>query len=152
MLTTGDMAPDFTLPDETGTTISLADARGKKVVLYFYPKDDTPGCTVEGLEFTALKADFEAAGAVVWGVSKDSVKKHENFCKKHGLGITLLSDQDGTVCEDYGVWQEKKMYGKTFFGIARTTYVIDAEGKISNVWEKVKAEGHAADVLEALNA
>lgn len=150
MLTPGTPAPDFTLPRDGGETVSLTDLRGKSVVLFFYPKDDTPGCTIEAIDFTARQAEFTAAGAVIYGVSKDSVEKHEKFCTKHSLGIPLLSDAAGTVCEDYGVWQEKKNFGKTYMGIARTTYLIDPEGVISHVWEKVKVEGHAQDVLNTL--
>lgn len=145
----GSQAPDFTLPRDGGTDITLSALRGQKVVLYFYPKDNTPGCTTEALEFTALKSEFAAANTVVFGISKDSVKKHENFCKKHDLGVPLLSDEAGTVCEDYGVWAEKMNYGKTYWGIVRTTYLIDEDGKISHVWPKVKAAGHAAEVLQA---
>lgn len=150
LLSPGTEAPSFTLPREDGTSVTLSDLRGQKVVLYFYPKDNTPGCTTEALDFTALKDEFAATGATVMGISKDSVKKHENFCKKHALGIPLLSDEAGTTCEDYGVWGEKKMYGKTFMGITRTTYLIDEEGKVSKAWPKVKVKGHAAEVLEAL--
>ncbi len=152
MLETGTQAPDFTLPRDGGETVTLSDLRGQKVVLYFYPKDNTPGCTTEALDFTALKDEFAAAGVTVFGISKDSVKKHENFCAKHSLGIPLLSDENGTVCEDYGVWAEKKMYGKTFWGIVRATFLIDEDGKIATVWPKVKVAGHAAEVLEAAKA
>ena len=149
MLELGTPAPDFTLPRDGGSDITLSDLRGRKVVLYFYPKDNTPGCTTEALDFTALKPQFEAAGVTVFGISKDSVKKHENFCAKHDLSIPLLSDENGGVCEAYGVWAEKKMYGKTFWGIVRSTYLIDEEGKVAKVWPKVKVAGHAAEVLEA---
>lgn len=150
MLDIGTLAPDFTLPRDGGTDLSLADLRGKTVILYFYPKDNTPGCTTEALDFTALTPAFEAANAVVLGVSKDSVKKHDNFCKKHDLGIALLSDADGTLCEDYGVWQEKTNYGKTYMGIVRTTYIIDTNRKISHIFPKVKVKGHAEEVLAAV--
>jgi len=149
MLDIGTLAPDFSLPRDGGTNLSRADLMGRKTVLYFYPKDNTPGCTTEALDFTALKAEFDAANTVVVGISKDSVKKHDNFCAKHDLGIPLLSDADGTMCEDYGVWQEKSNYGKTYMGIVRTTYLIDEAGKILRVWPKVKVKGHAAEVLEA---
>ncbi|MEM5467936.1 MAG: thioredoxin-dependent thiol peroxidase [Celeribacter marinus] len=152
MLDIGQSAPDFILPRDGGDTVRLSDLRGQKVVLYFYPKDNTPGCTTEALDFTALKADFAAAGTQVFGISKDSVKKHDNFCAKHSLGIPLLSDADGTVCEDYGVWAQKQMYGKTFWGIVRATYLIDAAGTVAQVWPKVKVAGHAAQVLEAARA
>lgn len=149
MLETGSTAPDFTLPRDGGESVTLSDLKGQKVVLYFYPKDNTPGCTTEALDFTALKAEFEAAGVTVFGISKDSVKKHENFCAKHNLGIPLLSDAEGTVCEDYGVWQEKKNYGKTYMGIVRATFLIAEDGTIAQVWPKVKVADHAAEVLEA---
>ncbi|ALI54661.1 thioredoxin-dependent thiol peroxidase [Celeribacter marinus] len=152
MLDIGQSAPDFILPRDGGDTVRLSDLRGQKVVLYFYPKDNTPGCTTEALDFTALKDDFAAAGTQVFGISKDSVKKHDNFCAKHSLGIPLLSDADGTVCEDYGVWAQKQMYGKTFWGIVRATYLIDAAGTVAQVWPKVKVAGHAAQVLEAARA
>ncbi|MBU0642001.1 MAG: thioredoxin-dependent thiol peroxidase [Alphaproteobacteria bacterium] len=152
MLDQGTMAPDFTLPRDGGTDVTLSDLRGHKVVLYFYPKDNTPGCTTEALDFTALKDAFATAGIQVFGVSKDSVKKHDNFCAKHSLGIPLLSDEHGTVCEDYGVWAEKQMYGKTFWGIVRATFLIDEDGKIAHVWPKVKVTGHAAEVLAVATA
>jgi peroxiredoxin Q/BCP len=152
MLDQGTMAPDFTLPRDGGTDVTLSDLRGHKVVLYFYPKDNTPGCTTEALDFTALKDGFAAAGIQVFGISKDSVKKHDNFCAKHSLGIPLLSDENGTVCEDYGVWAEKQMYGKTFWGIVRATFLIDEDGKIAHVWPKVKVTGHADEVLAVATA
>lgn len=148
----GHPAPDFTLPRDGGDEVTLSDLRGEQVVLYFYPKDNTPGCTTEALEFTALAKEFAAAGTRVFGVSKDSVKKHDNFCAKHDLGVPLLSDAEGDVCERYGVWVEKQMYGKTYMGIQRATYLIDAEGNISRTWPKVKPAGHAAEVLEAAQA
>ena len=150
MLTTGTPAPDFTLPRDGGDAVTLSDLRGQNVVLYFYPKDNTPGCTTEALEFTALADAFAAKNTRVFGISKDSVKKHENFCAKYDLGVPLLSDAEGKVCEDYGVWQEKKNYGKTYMGIVRSTFLIDETGVITRVWDKVKAKGHAAEVLEAL--
>lgn len=149
MATTGDMAPDFTLPATGGGDVTLSALRPKKVVLYFYPKDDTPGCTTEGIDFTRLAKDFEAADTVVIGVSKDSVASHEKFCAKHGLGVTLVSDEGGDVCERYGVWGEKNMYGKTFMGIDRSTFLIGADGRIATEWRKVKVPGHAEAVLEA---
>jgi len=150
MLEIGTNAPAFALPRDGGETVSLESLKGKKVVLYFYPKDNTPGCTTEGLEFTALKDQFDAKNTVVFGISKDSVKKHENFCKKFDFTIGLLSDENGQMCEDYGVWQEKQMYGKTYMGINRATYLLDEAGVITAVWPKVKAKGHAAEVLEAI--
>ncbi|MDX5358848.1 MAG: thioredoxin-dependent thiol peroxidase [Rhodobacterales bacterium] len=152
MLNAGDMAPDFTLPRDGGGTITLSALRPGKVVVYFYPKDDTPGCTTEALDFTAKRADFEAAGVTVIGVSKDSPASHDKFCRKHGLGIVLASDEAGSTCEDFGVWGEKSMYGKKFLGITRATFLIDAEGRIAKVWPKVKVAGHADEVLEAARA
>ncbi|WP_238366255.1 peroxiredoxin [Mesobacterium pallidum] len=144
-------APDFTLPSPEGE-VTLSSLRGAPVVLFFYPKDNTPGCTMENLDFTALKPQFDAAGVKLFGISKDSLKKHENFTKKHDLGVPLLSDEDSDVCEKYDVWKEKSMYGKTFWGIERATFLIDAEGAIAREWRKVKVEGHAAEVLEAAKA
>ena len=149
MIEEGQTAPDFTLPRDGGGSLTLSALRPKAVVLYFYPKDDTSGCTVEALDFTAHAADFEAAGAVVLGLSKDTVAKHDKFVKKHGLGIALLSDAEGAVCEDYGTWVEKKMYGKSYMGIERATFLIDGSGKIARIWRKVKVPGHVAEVLEA---
>jgi peroxiredoxin Q/BCP len=151
-LTQGQPAPDFTLPRDGGAEITLSDLRGAKVVLYFYPKDDTPGCTTEALDFTARLADFRAADTEVIGISKDSVKAHDKFCKKHGLGIILASDEAGQVCETYGVWAEKSMYGKTFMGIERTTLLIDGAGRIAQVWPRVSVKGHADEVLAAARA
>lgn len=146
----GDLAPDFSAPRDGGGTLSLADYAGKPVVLYFYPKDDTPGCTKEAIGFTETAADFAALGATVIGVSKDPVKKHDKFVAKYDLGIPLISDEDGTVCENYGVWVEKSMYGKTYMGIERATYLIGADGKIAHIWRKVKVPGHVEAVLTAL--
>lgn len=152
MLNQGDAAPDFTLPRDGGTTVTLSALAPQKVVLYFYPKDDTPGCTTEALDFTRLAPDFAAAGAVVVGVSKDSVKAHDKFCRKHGLGVILASDEEGDTCERYGVWVEKSMYGKTYMGIERTTFLIDGAGRIARIWSKVKVQGHAEEVLAAVRA
>lgn len=146
---TGSTAPDFTLPRDGGGSITLSDLRGQKVVLYFYPKDDTPGCTTEALDFTARAADFAAAGAMVIGISKDSVQKHEKFVAKHGLGIALVSDEQGSTCEDYGVWVEKSMYGKTYMGIDRSTFLIGPDGVVARAWRKVKVAGHVDEVLAA---
>lgn len=145
----GDRAPDFTLPGDGGGEISLSGYRGKKVVLYFYPKDDTPGCTAEARDFTALAPQFEQADAVVIGVSKDSPARHDKFRDKHDLKVRLASDQEGEVLDAYGVWKEKSLYGRTFMGIQRATFLIDREGKIARVWPKVKVKGHAAEVLDA---
>lgn len=152
MISAGDTAPDFTLPRDGGATVSLSALRPGKVVLYFYPKDDTPGCTLEAQDFNARLADFTAAGATVIGISKDSVKSHEKFCRKHGLGIVLASDEGGTTCEDYGVWVEKSMYGRTYMGIERSTVLIDGTGKVARVWPKVSVKGHADEVLAAVKA
>ena len=146
----GDMAPDFTLPRDGGGEITLSELRPKAVVLYFYTKDDTPGCTKEAIAFTGLGAEFEAAGAIVIGISKDSVAKHDKFIAKHELGVMLASDADSDVCERYGVWVEKSMYGKKYMGIERSTYLIDGTGKVAAAWEKVKVPGHAEAVLEAV--
>jgi peroxiredoxin Q/BCP len=152
MITTGQTAPDFTLPRDGGGTITLSALRPGKVVLYFYPKDDTPGCTLEAQDFSARLAAFTAAGCTVIGLSKDSVKAHDKFCKKHGLSIVLASDDAGQTCEDYGVWLEKSMYGKTYMGIERTTVLIDGAGQVARVWNKVSVKGHADDVLAAVQA
>ena len=153
MISEGQTAPDFTLPRNGGGTVTLSGFRPGKVVLYFYPKDDTPGCTLEAQDFNARQADFAAAGTTVIGVSKDSVKSHDKFCKKHGLGgIILASDETGHTCEDYGVWLEKSMYGKTYMGIERTTVLIDGAGKVARVWNKVSVKGHADEVLAAAKA
>ncbi|WP_417599383.1 thioredoxin-dependent thiol peroxidase [Pararhodobacter oceanensis] len=148
----GDTAPDFTAPTETGEALTLSDLRGQPVVLYFYPKDNTPGCTTEAKDFTDLAEAFKAAGARVVGVSKDSVTKHKNFTAKYDLGVTLISDAETQICEDYGVWVEKNMYGKQFWGIQRATFLIDPDGKIARIWPKVKVAGHAAEVLDAVKA
>lgn len=147
-----DTAPDFTLPRDGGGDITLSALQGAPVVLFFYPRDDTSGCTKEALAFTDLLPAFDDAGVKVFGISKDSVAKHDKFRDKHQLSTPLLSDENGTTCEDYGVWKEKKMYGKTFMGIERTTFLIGADGRIAQVWRKVKVPGHAEDVLEAARA
>ena len=148
----GEMAPDFTLPCDGGAEITLSALRPAPVVLYFYPRDDTSGCTREALDFTEHGEAFAAAGVVVVGVSKDSVAKHEKFKAKHGLGVVLASDAESDVCERYGTWVEKQMYGKTHMGIERATFLIDGEGRIARVWLKVKVPGHVAEVLEAVRA
>ncbi|MGL4312056.1 MAG: peroxiredoxin [Paracoccaceae bacterium] len=149
MLDIGDLAPDFTLRRDGGGTVTLSGLRPKKVVLYFYPRDNTPTCTTEALDFTRLQGDFTAADTVVIGLSKDSVKAHDKFCRKHGLGVILASDDGSDVAETYGVWAEKSMYGKTFMGIVRTTFLIDSKGRISHVWHVARVAGHAEDVLAA---
>lgn len=145
----GDTAPAFSALRDGGETLSLSDLQGKTVILYFYPKDDTPGCTKEAIEFSALIDAFDAAGAVVVGVSRDPVKKHDKFRDKHTLKVALIADEEGSITEDYGVWVEKSMYGKTFMGIERATFLIDGAGKIVRVWDKVKVAGHVAEVLDA---
>ena len=151
-LKTGSKAPDFTLPTDGGGSVTLAKLKGQPGVLYFYPKDDTPGCTLEAQDFTARAEAFAAAGTTVIGLSKDSVKAHDKFCKKHGLGVILASDEGGNTCEDYGVWVEKSMYGKTYMGIERTTVLIDGEGRVARIWPKVSVKGHADEVLAAAQA
>ena len=151
-LDVGMPAPDFTLPGDGGETITLADYRGKKVVLYFYPKDDTPGCTTEAKDFTAMADDFAAADTVVIGMSKDKAAKHDKFIAKHELKVKLASDEDGEVIEDYGVWVEKNMYGRTYMGIERATFLLDGDGIIREVWHKVRVKGHAEAVLKAAKA
>ncbi len=148
-LKTGMNAPAFNLPGSSGAIYSLEDYKGGPLILYFYPKDDTSGCTVEGLDFTALKAKFAAVNAKVLGVSPDSPASHDKFCKKHGLGIDLASDESKAMLGAYGVWTEKSMYGKKYMGVERTTYLIDKNGVIAKIWNKVKVPNHASEVLEA---
>ncbi len=152
MLEPGQTAPDFTLPRDGGTELTLSALRPQKVVLYFYPKDDTPGCTKEAIAFTGLAPEFEAAGTVIIGISKDKVAKHDKFIAKHDLGVALVSDADSDVCEQYGTWVQKQMYGKTYMGIERATFLIDQSGTIAQIWRKVKVPGHAEAVLEAARA
>ncbi|MFN3835289.1 MAG: thioredoxin-dependent thiol peroxidase [Glycocaulis sp.] len=149
-LNPGDKAPDFSMPTDGAGTVTLSDFKGKSVVLYFYPKDDTPGCTKEAIGFSGKIDEFEAAGAVVIGVSKDTAAKHGKFRTKHGLKVILASDAEGDVCERYGVWAEKSMYGRTYMGIERATFLIGPDGVIQRVWPKVKVAGHAEDVLAAV--
>ncbi len=148
-VTEGAMAPDFELSGADGP-IRLADLRGKSVVLYFYPKDDTSGCTREAQDFTAVAADFAKAGAVVLGVSKDSLASHEKFKAKYDLAVHLGSDPEGAVIQRYGAWVEKNMYGRKYMGIERSTFLIDGAGVVRRIWRKVKGAGHADDVLTAL--
>jgi thioredoxin-dependent peroxiredoxin len=148
----GQPAPSFTLPRDGGGTVSLAGLKGRKVVLYFYPKDDTSGCTKEAMEFNALRSAFAAADAEIVGVSADSVASHDKFKKKYDLAFTLGSDEEKSMLESYGVWVEKSMYGKSYMGIERTTVLIDAAGKVAQVWNKVKVPGHVDEVLAATKA
>ena len=152
MLTEGAPAPNpsFLLAD--GTATSIAAYNGQPLVLYFYPKDDTPGCTTEAQDFTALAADFATAGAVVLGISKDSVKRHAKFIAKYDLAVQLGADESGAVCEAFGVWVEKSMYGRSYMGIERSTFLIAADGLIAQIWRKVKVKNHAAEVLQAAQA
>ncbi len=152
MIDTGDTAPDFTLPRDGGGEITLSDLKPQKVVLYFYPKDDTPGCTKEAIGFTEHVKAFEEAGAMIIGVSKDPVAKHDKFVAKHDLGIALISDEASDLCERYGTWVEKNMYGKKYMGIERATFLIDGNGQIAQVWRKVKVPGHVEAVLDAVKA
>jgi peroxiredoxin Q/BCP len=151
-LAIGSPAPGFTLPRDGGGTLSLSDFSGKPVVVYFYPKDDTSGCTAEAIAFTALADKFAAAGATVIGISPDSAAKHDKFIKKHGLTIALAADEEQVAANAYGVWKEKSMYGKTYMGIERSTFLIAADGTIARIWPKVKVPGHVEEVLEAVHA
>lgn len=146
----GDKAPEFDTPSSTKKNISLKSYKGQNVVLYFYPKDDTPGCTVQACGFRDSFKDIEKLNAVILGVSPDGYNSHEKFIKKFKLPFILLSDEDKKICQDYGVWQEKSMYGRKYFGVARTTFIIGKDGKIAKIFEKVKPEGHNKEVIEAL--
>lgn len=148
----GDMAPDFTLSRSGGGTVTLSALRGRHVVVYFYPKDDTPGCTVEACNFRDVQQDIEGTGGVVLGISPDSIASHDRFVGKYGLPFALLSDENHTVAEQYGVWQERRNYGKTYMGIVRSTFLVGPDGKLVRIWTKVKPESHAREVLEALAA
>lgn len=152
MLNPGDAAPDVRYATIAGGEAAIGDHKGRKLVLYFYPKDDTTGCTREAQDFTALADDFAKAGADIVGISKDSIKSHAKFADKYGLKVTLGSDESGAVCEAFGVWVEKSMYGRSYMGIERSTFLIDSSGKIARVWRKVKVANHAAEVLEAVKA
>ena len=151
-ITIGDKAPDFDLPTDGDGTLSLKELRGKRVVLYFYPKDSTPGCTTEAQDFRDLNRDFAKLGAVIVGASKDSVTRHDNFKAKKSLPFALLADTEGVLCDAYGVWVEKKLYGRTYMGIERATFLIDEKGVVREIWRKVKVKGHAEAVLESAKA
>ena len=151
-LAIGDMAPDFTLPKSGGGNISLSGYSGHYVIIYFYPKDDTPGCTKEAIAFTELLPEFKKLGADILGVSKDTVTKHDKFIAKHELGIPLASDESGEMIERYGSWVEKKMYGKTYMGIDRSTFLIGPDGRFVEIWRKVRVKGHVETVLETLKS
>lgn len=148
----GDMAPDFTLPASGGVTLTLSQLRGQPVVLYFYPKDDTPGCTKEACSFSENLSAFNRVKAKIVGVSKDSVKSHDKFITKYGLNFPLVSDENGEVCDAYGTWIEKSMYGRKYMGIDRATFLIDAQGRIAKIWRGVKVPGHTEEVITALEA
>lgn len=149
-LNIGDKAPDFEMPTKEGHSVKLSDLKGKFVVLYFYPKDDTPGCTIEAQEFNKLKPEFEKLGAVIIGVSKDDLNSHHKFREKYCLEFDLVSDKDSETSEKYGVWEERSMYGKKYMGINRTTFLIDKEGNITHIWPTVSVNGHAKEVLEKI--
>ena len=151
-LDVGDTMPDIALETPDGGSVRPSDFRGRKLVLFFYPKDDTPGCTVENKDFSVLLQEFEATGTAVLGVSKDPPAKHAKFAAKHGLSVPLATDADSGLSDALGVWGEKSLYGRLFLGMHRTTYLVDAEGRIARVWRKVKVKGHAAEVLEAAKA
>ncbi|HEY0043301.1 MAG TPA: thioredoxin-dependent thiol peroxidase [Allosphingosinicella sp.] len=149
MLNEGDVVPDVTMEGAEGKQLSPADFRGQKLVVYFYPKDDTSGCTTEAQAFSALAEEFEKAGVWVVGVSKDDARSHAKFTAKYGLTVPLATDRDGSVCEAFGVWGEKSMYGRKYMGIERATFLVDRDGVVKKVWRKVKVAGHAEEVLKA---
>jgi len=151
-LDVGDMMPDIALETPDGGTVRASDFRGRKLVVFFYPKDDTPGCTVENKDFSALLPEFEAAGTAVLGVSKDPPAKHAKFTAKHDLTVPLATDAESGLSDALGVWGEKSLYGRLFMGMHRTTYLVDTDGRIARVWRKVKVKGHAAEVLDAAKA
>lgn len=149
----GDLMPDIAMETPDGGSVKPSDFKGQKLVMFFYPKDNTPGCTTEATDFSALKGEFDKAGAVLLGVSKDSAKKHQNFIAKHGLTTPLATDsEEGGLSDQLGIWTEKKNYGRTYMGMVRTTYLIDTDGKIAHVWNKVRVKGHAEEVLAAAKA
>lgn len=151
-LAAGDNAPHFELPTDGGGSVSLAAFRGRKLVLFFYPGDDTPTCTTEALDFQAARADFEAAGVALLGMSPDSPGSHDKFKRKRGLELMLAADEALSVAKAYGLWQEKQMYGRTYMGIIRTTFLIDADGRIARIWKVARVKGHVAEVLAAAKA
>lgn len=148
----GDTAPDFTLPRDGGGEVSLASLRGRKVVLYAYPKDNTPACTEEAIAFNRLRKEFADWGTELVGVSPDSARRHDNFKRKHGLDVPLLADEAQVLASAYGIWVEKSMYGRKYMGIERSTFLIDADGRLARIWRKVKVKGHAEEVLAAAQA
>lgn len=152
MLQAGDPAPDFSLPATDGRSVDLAGFKGRKLVLYFYPKDDTSGCTREAQDFDALRAEFAVAGADILGISPDSVASHDKFRAKYALALPLASDESKAMLQAYGVWAEKSMYGRRYMGVERTTVLIGADGRVARVWPKVKVPGHAEEVLAAAKA
>lgn len=152
MLEIGQKAPEFDLPDETGNNVKLSDFNGQNVVLYFYPKDNTPGCTKESIGFSKLKDAFNDHNTIILGASKDSVKKHQNFIKKQNLTVKLIVDEEGTLCEDYTVWNLKKFMGREYMGIERTTFLIGEDGIIKHIWRNVKVKGHVEEVLKVAKA
>ncbi|MBD1549316.1 thioredoxin-dependent thiol peroxidase [Roseibium aggregatum] len=151
-LTIGDTAPEFELEGDGGTKISMAALKGSPVVIYFYPKDDTPGCTKEAIAFSGLEPEFAKLGAKIIGISPDTAAKHDKFKAKHNLTVRLAADPEKAVCEAFGVWVEKSMYGRKYMGVERSTFLVDAEGKIARIWPKVKVAGHAEAVLDAVKA
>ncbi|MEO1748677.1 MAG: thioredoxin-dependent thiol peroxidase [Pseudomonadota bacterium] len=151
-LPVGATAPDFSLPTDGGETVTLSALKGKNVVVYFYPKDDTPGCTKEAIAFSGLSSEFETANTVIIGISPDTVAKHDKFKTKHDLTVVLAADEERQAIEAYGVWVEKSMYGKKYMGVERSTYLVDADGKLAKIWRKVKVPGHAEAVLDAAKA
>lgn len=151
-LTIGESAPDFELDGDGGSKITLSALRGSPVVVYFYPKDDTPGCTKEAIAFSALEQEFAKLGARIIGISPDTAAKHDKFKAKHNLTVSLAADPEKTACEAYGIWVEKSMYGKKYMGVERSTFLVDAEGKLTQIWRKVKVAGHAEAVLDAVKA
>ncbi len=150
MVEDGKNAPDFKLPDDTGALVQLSKLKGHPVVVYFYPKDDTPGCTTQAKDFSCLSADFASAGAEIIGISPDSADSHKKFKTKHDLGFRLAADADKMAAEAYGVWVEKSMYGKKYMGVERSTFLIDKAGRVAKIWRKVKVPGHAEEVLAAV--